>query len=258
MAGGRQATPVQSSTDQEQTEMHELTDVQTQSGTKLNPKEEAAYKAFYSVNSELPDKKIQLGNDFLQKYPTSALAEPVEVGIMNAYYTKQDWTDFYASADKALALRPDDVDVLTTVGWVIPHVYNPNDPDADQKLQKAETYEKHAIEVIATMPKPAYEKDSQFAASKSQKSMEAHSALGLVYFRRADYENSAKELEQATAAGGTPDPTDLFALGVDLQNLNRYSEAAAAFDRCGQIPGAMQDRCKQSADEAKKSAGQSK
>src|ERR1039458_997098 len=253
MGGGRQATPIQSSTDQQQTEMHMLTDVQTQAGTKLNPKEEAAYKAFYAVNSELPDKKIQLGLDFLQKYPTSILTEPVEVGLINAYYAKQDWTDFYASVDKALALKPDDVDVLTTVGWVIPHIYNPSDPDADQKLDKAETYEKHAIDVIGIMPKPAYLTDAQFAASKRQKFIQAHSALGLVYFRREDYEKSARELQQFALAGGSPDQTDLYVLGIDLQNLKRYGEAADAFNNCGQISGGLQDRCKQSADAAKKS-----
>jgi tetratricopeptide (TPR) repeat protein len=254
MGGGRSsATPIQGSTDQQQTEMHMLTDVQTQSGIRLNPKEEAAYKAFYAVNSELPDKKIQLGLDFLQKYPTSILTEPVEVGLINAYYAKQDWTDFYASVDKALALKPDDVDVLTTVGWVIPHIYNPSDPDADQKLDKAETYEKHAIDVIGIMPKPAYLTDAQFAASKRQKFIQAHSALGLVYFRREDYEKSARELQQFALAGGSPDQTDLYVLGIDLQNLKRYGEAADAFNNCGQISGGLQDRCKQSADAAKKS-----
>jgi len=250
--------PLMTSDADQEDGMHEITELQTRSGAKFNPKEEAAYKAFYSVNPELPDKKIQLGNDFLQKYPTSILAESVEVGLMNAYYAKQDWKDFYSSADKALVLEPDDVDVLITVGWVIPHVYDPNEPDADQKLAKAETYEKHAIEVITTMPKPAYEKDAQFAASKNQESVAAHTALGLVYFRREDYENSAKELQQSVAVGGTPDPTDLYILGFDLQNLKRYSEAADAFNRCGQIPGAIQDRCKQSADESKKSAALSK
>jgi tetratricopeptide (TPR) repeat protein len=252
MGGGRQATPIQSSTDQQQTEMHMLTDVQTQAGTKLNPKEEAAYKAFYAVNSELPDKKIHLGLDFLQKYPASILTEPVEVGLINAYYAKQDWTDFYATADKALALKPDDVDVLTNVGWVIPHVYDPNDPHGDEKLDKAETYEKHAINVIATMPKPSYLNDVQFAASKTQKSVQAHNALGLVYFRREDYEKSAKEFQQSKLTGGNLDQTDLYVLGLDLQNLGRYGEASDAFNSCGQLSGDLQDRCRQNADAARK------
>jgi tetratricopeptide (TPR) repeat protein len=253
MGGSRtQATPMQGSTDRQQTELHELTDVQTQSGNRLNPKEEVAYKAFYAVNSELPDKKIQMGLDFLQKYPKSLLIEPVEVGLLNAYYAKQDWPNFYASADKALALKPDDVDVLTTVGWVIPHVYNASDADAEQKLDKAETYEKHAIDVLAAMPKPTYQTDAQFAASRNQKAVQVHSALGLVYFRREDYANSAKELQQSAQAGGEPDQADLYVLGVDLQNLKRYGDAADAFNRCGQISGGLQDHCKESAETAKR------
>jgi len=248
------ATHAQSSTDQQQTEMHELTDVQTQSGSSPPPKEVAAYKAFYSANVEDIDKKIKLGHDFLEKYPKSQLAEAVEAGLTNAYYEKQDWKDFYASADSALALKPDDVDVLTTVGWVIPHVYNPNGPDADKQLDKAETYEKHALQVISTMPKPSYMKDAQFAASKNQKSLQAHSALGLVYFRREDFEDSAKELEQTMQGNATPDPTDMYVLGVDLQNLKQYSQAADAFNKCAQIPGSLQDRRKESADAASKLA----
>jgi len=96
--------------------------------------------------------------------------------------------------------------------------------------------------------------DAQFAASKAKRSVQAHSALGLVYFRREDYDNSAKELEQSTKENPTPDQTDLFVLGVDLQNLKRYGEAADAFRGCSQIAGVLQDQCKQNADLAKRQA----
>jgi len=36
--------------------------------------------------------------------------------------------------------------------------------------------------------------------------------------------------------------------------LSRFNEAADAFNRCGQIPSALQDRCKQQAEAAKKQA----
>ncbi|MGA3293664.1 MAG: hypothetical protein ABSE45_06740 [Candidatus Acidiferrales bacterium] len=255
-AGGQQATPAVSGADSLQTQLHMLTDVQTQKGEKADPQEVNAYTVFYKANE--PAKKIQLGNTFLQKYPKSPLAEPVDVGLMNVYYAQQDWKNVYVSADSALALKPDDVDVLTTVGWVIPHVYNSSDPDADKQLDKAETYEKHALEVLPTMPKPAGVTDAQFAASKAQRSLQAHSALGLVYFRREDYGNSAKELQLSTQGAATPDQTDLYVLGIDLQNLNRSADAADAFNRCAQVTGGLQDRCKQSADEAKKQVTPSK
>lgn len=258
MGGGRQATPQAPSTDMQQTELHELTDVQRQPGAKIDPKEQAAYDAFFHVNPESLDKKIQLGNAFLEKYPASIFDEAVDSGLVTVYFEKQDWKDFYATADKALALKPDDVDVLAAEGWVIPHFYDPHDDNAEEQLNKAETLEKHAIEVLATMPKPASLTDAQFAASKAQKATQAHSALGLVYFRREDYADSATQLQQALQANPSPDQTDLYVLGIDFQNLNRFAEAADSFGRCARALGNLTDRCKQSADEAKNQAAQPK
>lgn len=254
MAGGQQATPMVSGTDEMQTELHMLTDVQRQGGAQ-DPQEVNAYKAFYRANE--PAKKIQLGDSFLQKYPKSALDEPVDVGLLNAYYERQDWKDVYATADRALALKPDDIYVLTTVGWAIPHFYHPDDSDADQLLDKAETYAKHALEIISSMPKPSYMTDVQFAAMKTQSALQAHSALGLVYFRREDYDGSVKELQQSTPGTANPDPADLYVLGVDFENLKRFADAVDAYSRCGQIAGPLQDNCKQSADAAKKQISQS-
>jgi hypothetical protein len=218
--------------------------------------QDAAYQAF--LKEQEPAKKIQLGNNFLQKYPKSPHVESIDVGLMNAYRAQQAWKDSYRFADNALALSPDDVEVLTTVGWTIPHVYSPSDPDADQELTKAESYAKHALEVLAKIPKPPNLTDAQFAASKAKRSLQAHSALGLVYFRRQNYDDSAKELEQSTKGNSTPDQTDLYVFGIDLENLKRYGEAAEAFRGCAQGAGALQDQCKQGADSAKALAAQSK
>ena len=222
---------------------------------KLNPQEEADYKALLALpenDKTAADQTIQLGQSFLEKYPDSRYQETVLNLLVKAYYTKQDWDNFYVTADKAVAKDPDDVDVLTMVGWVIPHLYDPNDPNAGKKLDKAENYEKHAIDVLPAIPKPDNLTDEQFAEAKSGNLAEAHSGLGLVYFRKGDYDNSVKELQLATQ-GASPDATDLFVLGVGLQQLNRASEAADAYAKCSQISSALQSRCKQSADQLKSS-----
>ncbi len=253
MGGGKQPGNAQE-IDSHQADLHMYTDVQRQ--TNENPQETAAYKAFYNANE--PAKKIQLGTSFLKKYPKSYLDEPVEVGLMDAYYANQDWKNVYATADSALALKPDDVYVLTTVGWLIPHVYDPNDPDAGKLLDTAEQYSKYAVDAIPKMDKPLHASDAQFAQMKAQSALRAHSALGLVYFRKNDFADSAKELQQSTPSTQNPDATDLYVLGVDYQNLNRFADAADAYSRCSQIAGPLQDPCKQSADAAKKQAPESK
>jgi tetratricopeptide (TPR) repeat protein len=238
----------------QQLKMRQMSQAPTDAAAKADPAEEAAYKQFYLSSPQDLDKRIRLGEAFVQKYPLSRYAESVYAALTRAYSAKQDWKNFYARADKALALNPDDAAVLVIVGWMIPHEYNPESADAAKNLDEAERYEKHAMEIIPKMPKPANITDDQFAQSKSTLLAEAHSGLGLVYFRRQDSEDSVKELQQAMQLAASPDPTDLFVLGLELQSLNRFADAADAFNRCGQVPSALQDRCKQSADAAKKQA----
>ncbi|HWW51166.1 MAG TPA: hypothetical protein VN044_05460 [Verrucomicrobiae bacterium] len=216
---------------------------------KVDPKEQADYKAFFEAQD--PDKKVQFGQDFVQKYPASQYVSSVYSQLVSAYYKKQDWDNLYATADRAIAKNPDDVDVLTLVGWIIPHTTKSDEPDAQKKFDKAETYEKHALEVIPAIPKPPALSDDQFASAKADKLSQAHSGLGLVYFRRGDFENTVKELQQATKAAGAADPTDFYVMGVALQKLDRNTDAADAYSKCSQIPGALQDRCKQSAAQVK-------
>jgi len=220
-----------------------------QAPTKIDKKEEDAYKAYH--NAQPGDAKTQMGEQFDEKYPSSRYSETVEGELVTAYYNKQDWQKFYAMADKVVAKNPDNVTVLSLVGWVIPRMYDPNDPSSAAKLDESERYEKHAIEVLQTMNKPAQVSDADFQAAKQIGEGQAHSGLGMTYFRRQDYEDSAKELALA-AQTPNPDPTDLYVLGTDLENLNRNGEAADAFTKCSEMPGTLQDRCKAQADATRK------
>lgn len=252
--------PVQQQQQQNDKDMKERT-LAGQKGSeppKVDAKESKAYKEFYDASPQDADKRIQLGEAFVKQYPSGPYTESVYEGLVQAYYMKQDWKNMYAAADKALAIKPDDVDVLVTVGWVIPHIYNPSDPDASKQLDQAQTYETKAIQDLNTLPKPPNMTDQQFASAKADKLAEAHSGLGLVYFRRQDFDNAAKELQQATQGTSHPDPTDYYALGAALQNTQKYSQAADAFGQCAQIQSSLQSQCKQSADAAKKLAGQGK
>jgi tetratricopeptide (TPR) repeat protein len=126
--------------------------------------------------------------------------------------------------------------------------------DADRRLDKAEVYEKQALEILPTMPKPEGTTDEQFAKAKAAAESQAHSALGLIYFRRQDVANSVSEMQKALTGQPNPDPVDLYVLGVGQFALKRYSDAADSFHKCGQIPGGMQDRCKSKESDAKKQA----
>jgi hypothetical protein len=221
-----------------------------------DPKETAAYQAFHKVDADQPDKKIKLGDTYLAKYPKGRFAQAVYEEQAQTYYAKKDLPGFYSLSEKGLAIFPDDVHLLALSGWVIPRAYDSKDPDADKRLDKAEGYELHALDVLGKLVKPDGVSDQQFADYKTGEAGVAHSGLGMLYFRREDYEKSAKELETATAGNAKPDPTDLFVLGADLENTGKWKEAADAFSRCSQMPSSMQDNCKQQAANAAKHASE--
>src|ERR1700719_155054 len=186
----------------------------------VDPEEEKAYKAFTDVKPDAFDQQIQGGEQYLQKYPTGHYAEQVYARLANAYFQKQQFDKMHAAGDKALALNPNDVSVLVLVGWVIPHNYDPNGPDAERLLNKAETQEKHALELLPTLPKPPNMTDDQFAKAKNDALSQAHSGLGLVDFRKQDFANSVTELQQGEKLATVPDPTDFYVMGIELQTLN--------------------------------------
>lgn len=222
---------------------------------KVDPAEEAAYKQFADVKADDYDQQIQQGEDFVKKYPESRYNGVVYERLTTAYYNKQQMDKMYAASDKALAVNPNDVQVLVLVGWVIPHNINASDPDSESRLQKSEVYEKRALQILPTLTKPATLTDEQFTHAKAQDESMAHSGLGLTYFREQKADDSLKELQQATTTD-KPDPVDFFIMGIDLETLKRYNDAAQAFDKCAQIPGVMQDRCKAQEDKAKGEAAQ--
>jgi tetratricopeptide (TPR) repeat protein len=225
-----------------------------QAPAPVDPEEEKAYKTFTDVKPDSFDQQIQVGEQYLQKYPTGHYAEQVYARLTNAYFQKQQFDKMYAASDKALSMNPNDVTVLVLVGWVIPHNYDPNDVDADRRLAKAEAYEKHALEILATMAKPEGVTDEQFAKAKQASLAQAHSGLGLVYFRQQQFDKAVTEMQEAVKLDTSPDSVDLYILGVSLSQLKRYPEAADTFKQCASIPGAVQDRCKQREGEAKKLA----
>jgi Tfp pilus assembly protein PilF len=209
--------------------------------------DQQAYDAFASET--LIDKKIQLGEEFDLRYPQSSRKADVDDQLVYLYYNRQNWPKFYAIVDIEIKESPNDLAVLRLAGWVIPHVYDPTDPAEPPRLDKAERYEKHALALIAAMKKPSKMTDEDFEQEKVSESAQAHSGLGMAYFRRHEYEKVVSELQAATASEAQQSAQqDLYALGISLQNLAQTADAIDAFTKCSQISGEFQDPCRGAAE----------
>lgn len=221
-----------------------------------DPKAYEAYSKFEKTTDL--NKKIKLGNQFINKYPNEGHVEMVYEELAEAYFAKHDLTNFYSAADQGIARFPNEPGLLAVTGTTMARAYTHGDPDAEKKLEKAEGYDKRAIELLKTYKRPVTMTQQQFDAYFRQISTTAHSGLGLIYFRKSQFEDSVKELQQASEGTSAPDATDLLVLGADYQNMNQFKDAADAFSHCAEIAGPMQAGCKQLADQNSKQAAQAK
>jgi tetratricopeptide (TPR) repeat protein len=213
--------------------------------------EQVAFDKFKSVSPENPKKKIELGEAFLQKYPSSRYRASVYSDLTSAYLQTNQVPKMLDAGEKALALNPKDVQVLAMLGQTIPRVITANTPDPEARMAKAEQYSKRAIETMPSIPKPDNMSDAQFAQAKNQTLAIAHSGLGLADFHRGDFAGAIAELEQSVKLDPRADPVNYYVLGVANVDASHFNEAVAAFIKCAEFPGSLQQTCKDDMDKAK-------
>ena len=217
-------------------------------------KEEAAFKDFQLVSSENANKKIELGEAFLHKYPSSQYRSPVYSALTAAYLQTNQVQKMEEAGEKDLVLNPKDVQVLAMLGQTLPRAMTSSTPEPDKRLEKAEQYAKRAIEGTPTLTKPDGLTNDQFEKAKNQTLAIAHSGLGLVNFRRGKYAEAIAELDQSVKLDSRSDPVNYYVLGVANHNTSHFREAAAAFSKCAEFQGSMQATCKDNAEKDSKAA----
>jgi tetratricopeptide (TPR) repeat protein len=219
-----------------------------------SPEEEAAYKAFQDAPTTDVNKKLQLTEDFLKKYPQSRYRPAAYQSLVSGYFATQQVPKLLDAGDKEIALNPNDAPVLAVVAQTIARTFDAKAPDAVQQLEKAETYSKRAIEIVPTLPKPAVLSDEAFVIAKNDTLEMAHGGLGLVYIRRAKYAEAIPELEQSIKANThpQPDPVNYYLLGMADSKTSHFDAAVVAFTKCAAVQSNLAPTCKAGAEEAKK------
>src|SRR6202051_1720197 len=186
--------PPATSTDKSKNNLLTLVDP---NAAPVNAEEDAAFKTFTDVPQTDQAKRIELGEAFLQKYPNSRYRSPVYGMLVMAYVQTGQVQKMEETADKEIALNPNDVQVMAVVGQTLPRAMNSKTPEPDKVLAKAEQYSRKAIELTPTLPKPATITDDAFSMAKNQTLGMAHGGLGLVLIRRGKFSDAIPELNQA-------------------------------------------------------------
>jgi tetratricopeptide (TPR) repeat protein len=220
---------------------------------KVNKAEEAAYKAFLASQNGDPATRIQLGEDFTTKFPTSHYLPGIYGVLTSSYFAMGDTDKMFAAGSRAIQLDPQNADVLSLLAMAIPRRVKPTTPDGAQRLQTAEAYAHQAIEIIPTMTKPDIVDEATFEKAKNDKLALAHSGLGLIDINHQKYEDARTELTQAVHLASNPDPVDYFLLGNADVQASYYNDAVAAYGKCADS-GPLSAQCKSRAESAKQDA----
>ena len=188
----------------------------------VNAEEEAAYKALADTKDNT--LKAKLGEEFQQKYPTSRYREMVFVTLSSAYQNLGQADKMFAACEKAIEVNPDSVAALVTLVKSRPRRIDPKGLGAQQELDKVEKYGKHALELIAALPKPENVTEEAFIKNKNYALADVHSGLGLTYMHKQRLADSISELEQATKISDQPDPVVERITGRDFQSMTGRSD----------------------------------
>lgn len=217
-----------------------------------SPEEESASKAVQQATD--PNKKTQLAEEFLQKYPQSRYRAMMYQMLVSGYFATQQVPKLLDAGEKEIEMNPNDAPVLAVIAQTLARTYNAKAPDAAKQLDKAELYSKRAIEITPTLPKPENLTEEAFNNAKNDTLVMAHGGLGLVYIRRGKFTEAIPELEQSVKADThpDPDPVNYYLLGVADKQTSHFDAAAAAFSKCAAVQSSLQATCKSGAEDAKK------
>jgi len=145
-------------------------DASAAGGAKQPPYTMAEYNSFQAANAEKnPVAQIKLLDDFVAKYPNSALLNYIYPLYYKNYYAQKNYPKAIEYADKMLAmgdkLSPAErYDAHYVRAYAFNAIQNP-DPET---AKAARTAALAGLKVLDQLPKPEGEDDAKFAAEKRQ------------------------------------------------------------------------------------------
>ena len=188
------------------------------------------YNAYQAAHNEKdPQAKTKALDDFVSKYPGSALLPYAYRDYYLSYYQLKNYPQTLDYVDKLLALG-DKIDLGTRLESLVARAQAYFVGSADKALQTPEAYTKArdaaklGVQTLAQWQKPANMTDDQFAAQKKSIGILTNSVAGLASSGLKDYKGAESSYKAVLAI----DPNDAlthYRLGIaNLQDMPPQSQ----------------------------------
>jgi tetratricopeptide (TPR) repeat protein len=200
----------------------------------LDPKEEDAYKKLSGLQTAKPEEVIRNGEAFTKAFPKSNHLETVYSILASAYMQVGDENNMFKYGRLTLQANPNNVDGLAVMSVATARKIDPDNHPAAAKMEKdVEDWSGRCITSLQNLTKPDGVPDADFARSRDGKLAMCYSGLGQTVLFEGKLDLAVKDLTKATQLeGSTPDPVDLYLLGMALMSNKQYPEAVTAFQQC--------------------------
>ena len=194
-----------------------------------------AYKA--AVAAADPAATEKAADDFAAKFPNSELRTMLFRKAMQDYQNANNAEKAAESANKVLAIDPDDPQALILKAEVLSEKTRPTDLDYAQKTTEALNAAQHALQTIDSdlMFAPGAPADKVQAAKDWLRST-AYAVIGNVEMSKKDYPAAERDIKKAIElTQSQPDPVNYLRLSVALDNQNKYPEALQAANKAAEL-----------------------
>jgi hypothetical protein len=165
---------------------------------KKNWKDRAEYDLYAAISKEADNnKKLQLLNEWKQKYPATDFKEDRLLFYLFTYQGLNRAADMYETAKELVAVNPKNIRGLSwlllltpTLGKNSPDILDTAEKAANSLLASADT-------LFAASAKPADTNEADWAKARADSESLAHKTLGWVSMQRKEYPAAEKQFKES-------------------------------------------------------------
>ncbi len=178
------------------------------------PKSQEEVDAIMAVQgAQDPTARIAAAEKLLKDFKDTEFKEFANYMMMLSYQQLNDFENMLIFGDETLKHNEDNVGVLLQLSFAIPTRTREFDLDKEEKLSKAEDYAKRAITLIPNLPKMDPNlPDEEWLATKKDFMSQANESLGLIAFKRENFDGAVESLTKAIELAEAPTGSTLYHL----------------------------------------------
>ena len=188
-------------------------------------------------NEEDPSRRIQLVDEFEQKFPNSPLLSYVYTQAAKAYQQKGDLDEVAKYGEQSLKLDPDNTYSLLMMALTLvqPKMLRGGPEEVRKRVSESEADANRALTLIEKLQKGPNETEEQFQRRKGSIAADAHFALGSVQMQHDDFAKAVTEYQTAISSAAKPTFQYFYRLGEAYASEGQIAQAIEVLHKASDL-----------------------